>query len=97
MCIYGVLWCEGFSRTYCTAAVEYRTKDIVRCHLHLYDGILDVIPSLHDKLDMSSSDRLSKIIFAVSTTSICVRLSTMHIFDSIYALFARIYALFMEI
>ncbi|KAG1747922.1 uncharacterized protein EDB91DRAFT_1245391 [Suillus paluster] len=41
-------------------------KEIKRHHLHLYDGILNIVPSLRDELDMISSDKLSKIISAVT-------------------------------
>jgi hypothetical protein len=35
---------------------------MVRRHLHLYDGILDIIPRLCDELDTISSDDPLKII-----------------------------------
>lgn len=37
-----------------------------RRHLHLYEGILNIIPSLRDELDTISSDKLSKIISAIT-------------------------------
>ncbi|KAG1816766.1 uncharacterized protein BJ212DRAFT_1480623 [Suillus subaureus] len=41
------------------------TKDVIECHLHLYNGILDFVLSLRDELDTISTDRLSKIISAI--------------------------------
>jgi hypothetical protein len=60
------------------------TEDVVS-HLYLYDGI-DIIPSLCDELDTISSDRLSKIISALS---ICIQFTVMYAFVCIYALFWR--------
>ncbi|KAG1894772.1 uncharacterized protein F5891DRAFT_1194925 [Suillus fuscotomentosus] len=42
------------------------TEEMKRRHLHLYEGILNIIPSLRDELDTISSDKLSKIISAIT-------------------------------
>ncbi|KAG0693859.1 hypothetical protein DFH29DRAFT_881138 [Suillus ampliporus] len=42
------------------------TEDITRYHLHLYKGILKIIPSLCNELNMISSDKLSKIVSAIT-------------------------------
>ncbi|KAG1816307.1 uncharacterized protein BJ212DRAFT_1299611 [Suillus subaureus] len=41
------------------------TEDVIECHLHLYNGILDFVLSLCDELDTISTDRLSKIISVI--------------------------------
>ncbi|KIK38437.1 hypothetical protein CY34DRAFT_91007 [Suillus luteus UH-Slu-Lm8-n1] len=43
-----------------------RTEDVIEHHLHLYNGILEFVPSLRDELDTISTDRLSKIISAIT-------------------------------
>lgn len=45
---------------------DYRTAEMKRRHLHLYEGILNIIPSLRNELDTISSDKLSKIISAIT-------------------------------
>ncbi|KAG1844604.1 hypothetical protein F4604DRAFT_1937447 [Suillus subluteus] len=42
------------------------TEDIVGHHLHLYNGILEFVPSLRTELDTISTDKLSKIISAIT-------------------------------
>ncbi|KAG1840052.1 hypothetical protein F4604DRAFT_1940290 [Suillus subluteus] len=42
------------------------TEDIVGHHLHLYNGILEFVPSLRMELDTISTDKLSKIISAIT-------------------------------
>ncbi|KAG1738464.1 hypothetical protein EDB19DRAFT_1909212 [Suillus lakei] len=42
------------------------TEEVKRRHLHLYKGILNIIPSLRDKLNTISSNKLSKIISAIT-------------------------------
>ncbi|KAG1850719.1 hypothetical protein C8R48DRAFT_676637 [Suillus tomentosus] len=42
------------------------TKDIIEHHLHLYNGILEFVPSLHMELDTISTDKLSKIISVIT-------------------------------
>jgi len=49
-----------------TLTMKTRTEDVIDRHLHLYNGILEFVPSLRDELDTISTDRLSKIISAVS-------------------------------
>ncbi|KAG1808118.1 hypothetical protein EV424DRAFT_1329087, partial [Suillus variegatus] len=56
----------AFPHAYHTDAVDYRTEEMKRRHLHLYEGILNIIPSLRDELDTISSDKLSKIISAIT-------------------------------
>jgi hypothetical protein len=43
----------------------FRTPKEVQQHLHFYNGIQKLIPSLRNELDTISPDRLTKIIQAV--------------------------------
>ncbi|KIK35232.1 hypothetical protein CY34DRAFT_30227, partial [Suillus luteus UH-Slu-Lm8-n1] len=43
-----------------------KTEDVIERHLHLYNGILEFVPSLRDEPDIISTDRLSKIISAIT-------------------------------
>ncbi|KAG1772114.1 hypothetical protein EDD22DRAFT_947657 [Suillus occidentalis] len=48
------------------SALICKTEDVIERHLHLYNGILELVPSLCDELDTIFTDRLSKIIFAIT-------------------------------